>query len=178
VPRREPGAVETEELSLIDGPLEGAPRRHVGEVDERAGGLCYWDAGAVGHVVGQLRLVHDQPGPAPPRVDRHVDLPASVVEQAPQNGSTEVAQGGFVSAGEHSGHEPPVPREVRIAHDVDTAMHTVEPPPPHPPIDRVLAQAQGPELSTANDPVLPPGELRNHPVHGVLRQFSAHIADK
>jgi hypothetical protein len=139
VPRREPGAVGAEELSLIDGPLEGAPRRHVGEVDERAGGLCYWDASAVGHVgLVQARAMNHQPRPHTLARCAHVNLPVAV-QHAPENGSTEVAQGGLVSAREHRGHEPSVAREVRVPHYVHTAMHRMEPPPPHPPIDRVIA---------------------------------------
>jgi hypothetical protein len=65
-----------------------------------------------------------------------------------------------------------------MAYRVNAAMDTVEPPPPHPPIDRVLAQAQRNELSATDDPVLSPRELRNRPVRGVLRRLTAHIAVK
>jgi hypothetical protein len=65
-----------------------------------------------------------------------------------------------------------------MAYRVNAAMHTVEPPPPHPPIDRVLAQAQRDELNATHDPVLPPRELRNRQVWGVLRRLTAHIAVK
>ena len=67
---------------------------------------------------------------------------------------------------------------MRIGHYVHALMHTVEPPPPHPPIDRVIAQPERPELSAADNPVLPPRKLRDRPVRWVLSDFSAHIAVK
>jgi hypothetical protein len=67
---------------------------------------------------------------------------------------------------------------VRVAHHVHAAMHTVEPPPLHPPINRVIAQPKRPELSSTNDPVLPACELGNRPIRRVLSELTAHIAVK
>lgn len=57
-------------------------------------------------------------------------------------------------------------------------MQTVEPPPPHLPIDRVLAEAKRDELAAPNHPMLQPHELLDRTIQLGLRQFSAHIADK
>jgi hypothetical protein len=89
-----------------------------------------------------------------------------------------VAQSGFVSAREHRGHELPIPGQSGITDHVYAVMHTVEPPPLHLPIDRVIAPPERLELSAANYPVLPPRQLQNRSVRGVFSRFSAHIADK
>ena len=68
------------------------------------------------------------------------------------------------SAGENRRHEVPVARESGIANHVYAVMHTMKPPLPHPPIDRVIAKPQRPELSALDDSMLPPGMLRHRPV--------------
>jgi hypothetical protein len=71
-----------------------------------------------------------------------------------------------------------VTRESQVANGIHASVNGVQPPPPHPPIDRVLAQPKRHELSTAHDPVLPPRKLRNRPVPGVLRNLTVHYAVK
>ncbi len=65
-----------------------------------------------------------------------------------------------------------------MANGVNGPVHGVEPPPPYPPVDRVLAQPQRHELSAGNHPMLPPRKLRNPPVEGVLFTLTAHYAVK
>jgi hypothetical protein len=89
-----------------------------------------------------------------------------------------MAQSGLVSACEHGGHEVPFARESRVPNHVYAVMHTMDPPSLHLPIDRVIAPPKRPELSAANDPVLPPGKLQDRSIRGGFSRFSAHIADK
>ncbi|HMJ96924.1 MAG TPA: hypothetical protein VK486_13785, partial [Thermoleophilaceae bacterium] len=60
---------------------------------------------------------------------------------------------------EDRSHKAPVACQVQVAHCVHGLMHAVEPPPPHLPIDRVIAQPERPELNAGHDPVLSPREL-------------------
>jgi hypothetical protein len=178
VPWSEACAVETEKFGLVEGALEGAPRSDVGEIDERARGLRDGDAGALGYFALLQRCpMHHKPRPLAAGRRGHVNR-SFIAQETPQNCSTEVAQSGFISASQHGGHEVPVPRESGIANHVYAAMHTMEPPPLHLPIDGVIAPPKRPELSAANDPVLPPRKLRNRSIRGVLSRFSAHIAVK
>jgi hypothetical protein len=89
-------------------------------------------------------------------------------QPTPQNGSTEVAQSGSISAREHRCHEMSVTRERHVPHRGHAYVHTVEPLPPHPPIDRVRPQAQRQELSLANYSVLPPRQISDRPIEGSL----------
>jgi hypothetical protein len=65
-----------------------------------------------------------------------------------------------------------------MAHGVDAPVHGMKSPPPHPPINRVRAQAQRGALSTSNHPMLPPREVRHRSIQGVLRDLTAHYAAK
>jgi hypothetical protein len=57
-------------------------------------------------------------------------------------------------------------------------MHTVEPPPHHPPIDRRLAQPQRNELRAADNPMLPLRQFADASIWWVLPEFSVHMTKK
>jgi len=78
------------------------------------------------------------------------------VQHLPENGSTEVTQSSSISARQHGGHEPRVPRQTQVAGGVHTLMNTVEPLPLYPPIDLRRTQPHRRELSAADHSVLPP----------------------
>jgi hypothetical protein len=107
-----------------------------------------------------------------------VDGLTALVADAPQNGSTEVAERGALPAPQYGGHEAAVTSKRQVSHGVHATVNTVHPPPPKTPIDRVFAQSQVHELSPANHAVLPLSKVRNRPVEGVLRNLTAHYAGK
>jgi hypothetical protein len=65
-----------------------------------------------------------------------------------------------------------------MANGVHAPVNGVQPLSPHPPVDRVRSQAKRDELSTPNDPVLPPSHVRDCPIAGVLGRLTAHYAAK
>src|SRR5829696_111008 len=54
----------------------------------------------------------------------------------------------------------------------------MEPPPLHPPINRVIAQPPRLEVRATDDPMLPARELRDRPIRWVLSGLTAHVAVK
>ena len=65
-----------------------------------------------------------------------------------------------------------------MAHCVYTAVNAVQPPPSHSPVDGVIAQPQRQELGPSDHPVLPPRQVRNRAITGVLRNLTVHYAAK
>jgi len=65
-----------------------------------------------------------------------------------------------------------------VAHRIYSPVNGVKPPPPHTPINRVWPQTEVHELTTSDHSVLPPRQLRNRPVEGVLCILTAHYAVK
>jgi hypothetical protein len=65
-----------------------------------------------------------------------------------------------------------------MANGVHTSVNAKQPAAFDPPLDRVLTHAESQELGPGNDPVLPPREVGNRPLAGVLRNLTAHYAVK
>jgi hypothetical protein len=115
----------------------------------------------------------------PPSAGRgHMDLVTPVLKDPPQNCSTEVAERRAVTASKHRGHEPTVTRERQMSNGVDPLMHTMEAPPPHPPIDLGRAQAKRDELSSLHYAMLPPGQLGHRLIRMDLGRFFVHTTNK
>jgi hypothetical protein len=169
VNRRRALPVEAEVFGLVEGPLERAPPvNDIGEIDERPGGSGHHNPTPPDPLPPQRRPVHDDPAAHPIALHRHMNQLTSILEDFPQNGSTEVAQSGTLSAGEHSGHEPPVTSKRQMPHGVHTGVNAMEPAPLDPPIDRVAAHPKRQELNSGHHAVLPPREPRNRAIEGVL----------
>jgi hypothetical protein len=83
----------------------------------------------------------------PPLLRRHVDVLTPTFQQPPENGGTDVAESGAFSARQHGCHEPPLLGQAEVAHRIHGSMHTMEPLPPHPPLDLRPAQSERTELS-------------------------------
>jgi hypothetical protein len=65
-----------------------------------------------------------------------------------------------------------------MPHRIHTAVNTVQPSPLDPPIDRVRTQPEPRQLRASYNPVLPPGQVRNWPIVGVLVNLTAHYTVK
>jgi hypothetical protein len=65
-----------------------------------------------------------------------------------------------------------------VANGVHSPVNGVQPPPPHPPINRVRAQPKRYELRASDHSVLPPRQIRDRSVEGVRRILTAHYAVK
>ena len=65
-----------------------------------------------------------------------------------------------------------------MANGVDAAVNGMQPPRLQPPLNRVFTQAECDELGTPNHAMLAPCELGDRPIHGVLRNLTAHNAVK
>jgi hypothetical protein len=179
MPRSGPAPIEPQILGLIDRPFEDpAPRDHIGQIDDGARRSGHGDAVAPNTLAVERGLVDHNAPALPLLLRRDVNRLSVSLQNSPNNGSTEVTQGGTVSAGQHRGHEASVTRERQMANGVHALVHTMKPPPPHPPVDRVLAQPKCDELRAPNHPMLPPRELRNRPIRGVLPALTVHYAVK
>ena len=96
--------------------------------------------------------MHDDPAAGPIALHRYMDQLISILENSPQNGSTEVAQRGPFPAREHRRHELSVTSERQVPHGVHTGVNAMEPAPLHPRIDRVLAHPKRDELDRDTTP--------------------------
>ena len=97
----------------------------VGKVDEGAAGGRHDDAAPPDAVALEGRDVdrHTLDPPSPRR--GHVNHGSAILEDFPQNGSTEVTQRGPLSAREHRGHEASVTRKRQMANGVHAPVYTV-----------------------------------------------------
>jgi hypothetical protein len=107
-----------------------------------------------------------------------VDVLTLTLQDAPQHGSTEVAERGAVPASQDGGHEASVTRECQMAYGVHALVDAMEPLPLHPPIDLGQSQPQRLELNAPNHPMLAPRQLRDGTIRRVLPEFLVHMTKK
>jgi hypothetical protein len=170
--------VEAEVLRLVEGPLEGTPRDDIGEIDERPGRGGHDDAVAPNALAFERRLVHHHPAALPLLRRGHMNRLTLGLQNSPENGSTEVAERGPLSAREHSRHEMTVTAERQMANGVHAPVHRKKSASPHPPFDRVSTQAQRDELSALDHPMLPARKFTHPPIPEVRRELPVHITGK
>src|SRR4051812_38372732 len=119
--------IEPEVGSLIEGPLELTPRQDVGEVDQGAGGGCDRDAVPRCDVaLRQVRPVDDESAtPASLTAAGHGDIDArpALLDQAPEDGRSDVTQRSGRSTAENSSNEAAFEREGRPPDGVDALVH-------------------------------------------------------
>ena len=108
----------------------------------------------------------------------HVDALTPVVEDAPQNGCTEVTERGTLPTGEHRSGEASVTRKREMANGIHALVHAMEPFLPHPHLDLPPTELETHELIPRHHAVLPPRKLRNTRVAGVLLVSCTHTVHK
>src|SRR5215216_7414708 len=97
--RRRALPIEFEVLGLVEGAFERAALVHnIGEVNERPGGRRHDDPLTPHALPLQRRPVHDDTAAHPIALHGHMDQLTSILENSPQNASTEVTQGGALAA--------------------------------------------------------------------------------
>ena len=81
-------------------------------------------------------------------------------------GRADVAEDRAVAARQNGRQPPPLPRERRATHRVDTAMHPPQATQTSTALNRVLTEPQRPQLRERHHPPLPPGQRREPSVGG------------
>jgi hypothetical protein len=107
-----------------------------------------------------------------------VNLLTLSLEDAPENGCTEVAQSGSLSARQHGCHESTVTSERQMPHCVHAPVHRMKPPLLHPPLDCVPGYPQRDELGALHHAMLPPRELADALILGVCRELPVYNTGK
>ena len=102
----------------------------------------------------------------------------AIVEDAPQNGSTEVGQRGAISACQHGSHESPVTSEPQVANGVHAAVNAVQPAALRPDAYPAGAHAHVQQLGMRHHAVLPPGKLGDPPFDGGFGRLIPHVGTK
>jgi hypothetical protein len=105
-------------------------------------------------------------------------LLTSILQDLPQNGSTEVAQRGPLSAGEHGGHEASVTRKRHMPYGVHPAVNAKQTTTLRPHPDRARAQAQRGQLAVGNHSVLCYGKRGEPLIDGGFVGLIPHIGTK
>jgi len=65
-----------------------------------------------------------------------------------------------------------------MANGIHTAVNAMQPPSPHPAVDRILPQPERHQLRVSNDAVLPARKIGDRSVDGVLLNLAAHYTAK
>src|SRR5215213_1932420 len=107
-----------------------------------------------------------------------MDQLTSILQNSPQNGSTEVAERGTLPASEHRGHEPSVTSERQVPHRVHATVHAKQTPALRPHSDRTGAQSQLDQLTVPHQPVLPCGKRGEPLIDGGFAGLIPHIGTK
>jgi hypothetical protein len=121
----------------------------------------------------------DDDAPHPPAFRRrHVDRLTLGFEDSPENGGTEVAESGALSAGQHGGHEAPVARQPQVADGVHASVHSMYPPPRGPAPDGTAPKPEREQLAVCHDPVLSPSQLGQPSFDRLLCRLIPHTGTK
>lgn len=149
-------------VSLLETVAELAEARHRGEVAKRSGHGGDRDqpnnnAVAFGQEASVMQR-YAAAGVVLPTRDEHVDpCIFGVLVDAPFRSGAAVAQGGERSTGGDRGEEPPPVLELRAPHRVDAVMNAMQVAGGDQSRDRRRLEAEMQQLSSGDDPVLPPG---------------------
>src|SRR3712207_5017604 len=108
-------------------------------------------------------MVKHEPAVLPPAVarDGHVDRPEPSAGETPELRAGPVIEQRALVTRENAGHPQPVLRQLRVADRIDAAVNDMKPSVLHAQIDGAWREAEGPELSTSNNAVLPRRQLRD-----------------
>jgi hypothetical protein len=145
-------------VGLVEGSLESASRKDLGEVEERSRDACDRDSVAHRAIVGieVADLVQENPGwaAAPAAARGDIDASGRSWAEALKGRRASVTQQRPVTTGEHGPHPAAVGRQAPMAHCVNPAMKGVYPACRHATADRSSAQAERLELTMGHNSVL------------------------
>lgn len=91
--------------------------------------------------------------------DRHVDACGAACSEPPERRRAAVAQHGVAAAGQDCRHPLATSWQERLTDGIYAGMDHVQAPRPDPMVDRAWSEADGEELTSSHDAVLPRSEL-------------------
>jgi hypothetical protein len=157
---------QPQNFGLGDRPPQLPKGNDAGQVQDRfrhAGARNPDELGSVRRLKHAISVRGNAPRtPSTPICRRDVDRLSPVLPDPPELRGRTVRQARAWAAGEHSGHEPCIAEQQRMADCVDTLVHSMQRTEPHSMPNRAPAHSQSQHLLGGNQPVLPLRHLR-HP---------------